>query len=159
MGTLADLGSMYSGTGSAMSGASSLLGTLFGSGTSGSQTTSGKQTSTFDSRVTGTKTGTDKKYLDISDEGVDKIIADILGGTGGLAEIFSEQGAAGLYDSSVAAQASGDLVSKLAGEIAKLTAKEVTEYDTEEVAAKTGQDIVETVSKTKSKSKKKGLFG
>ena len=72
---------------------------------------------------------TTSRRLDISDEAIDKIVADILGAKSGIAAIFSEENIAGLYDSTVAAQASGDLVANLVGEIAKLRAVEVTDRD------------------------------
>lgn len=71
------------------------------------------------------ETGRRVEQLDISQEGIDKIIADVLGGADGLAEIFAEENVAGIFDTSVAAQAAGDLATKLAGEIARLTAANV----------------------------------
>ena len=148
---------------SLISAGTGLLDALFGGGTTttGEATGTGTQKTTFDTLVTGKKRGTEKRFLDIEEEGVQKIMADILGGTEGLAEIFSEQGAAGLYSTSVAAQASGDLVTKLAGEIAKLTAKEVTEFDITEEAAKTGVELAETETfqKTKQEEEDEGFFG
>ncbi len=74
--------------------------------------------------------GTVTEQLDISPEGVNKIIQDILSGEQGLAAIFGGEQSVGIFDSSVAAQAGGDLLSKLAGEIAKLTAKKTVATDT-----------------------------
>ena len=68
--------------------------------------------------------------LNIDQEGIDKIIRDVLGGADGLAAIFQGAQTAGIFNSSVAAQAAGDLASRLAGEIAKLTAERVTTQDT-----------------------------
>jgi hypothetical protein len=79
-----------------------------------------------------TKSGTVTEQLDIEEAGVQKILQDILGSEQGLAAIFSEEQVSGLYGSTVAAQASGDLLTKLAGEIAKLTAKKVTTTDLKE---------------------------
>jgi len=59
--------------------------------------------------------------LELDKEGILALIDDVLGGTQGLASIFSEENVAGLYNSSVAKEASGDLISQIAGEIAKLT--------------------------------------
>jgi len=106
-------------------------------GSSGSQSTSG----------TTINKGTTTQRLNISQEAVEKIIADVLGGADGLAAIFAGQNASGIFDSSVAAQAAGDLTSKLVGEIAKLTAEQETEIDT-----------TQTVS-NKAKSKDGGLLG
>ena len=75
----------------------------------------------------GSSSGTTKQRLEIEDEAIERIINDVLGGAGGLAEIFSGEQTAGIFDSSVAAQASGDLASKLVGELAKLRAEQVTE--------------------------------
>jgi len=69
------------------------------------------------------------RQLEIDEEGVEKILADILGSEQGLASIFAKENVAGIFDSSVAAQASGDLIANLAGEIAKLQAKKVETRD------------------------------
>jgi hypothetical protein len=81
-------------------------------------------------RRTGAVTQTEQLKLD--EEAVQKIIEDVLGGAGGLAEIFAGEQTAGIFDSSVAAQAAGDLTAKLTGEIAKLTGirEAVREEDT-----------------------------
>ena len=63
-----------------------------------------------------------EEQLQIDEAGLDKIIADILGSEKGLANIFSAENIAGIFDTTVAAQASGDLMVNLAGELAKLTA-------------------------------------
>lgn len=69
--------------------------------------------------------GVQKERLDISQEGMDKIIQDVLGQAGGLASIFAGEQATGLYDSTVANQAAGDLAARVAGELAKLTAERI----------------------------------
>lgn len=81
------------------------------------------------------------KWLDISDEAVDKIVADILGSEQGIADIFSKENVAGLYDTTVAAQASGDLVANLAGEIAKLRAvqRETRDLTREQIGVTEGE--------------------
>jgi hypothetical protein len=66
------------------------------------------------------------RQLEIDPAALTKIISDILGSEQGLANIFSKEKGAGLYDSTVSADASGELTAKLVGEIAKLTAKEVS---------------------------------
>ncbi|MEY8217467.1 MAG: hypothetical protein RPT13_03900 [SAR324 cluster bacterium] len=98
-----------------VAGASGIL----GSSSSGSGATSG--------------TTTQRQKLNIDEAGVQKIIEDVLGGAEGLASIFGGEQTAGIFNSSVSAQAAGDLASKLAGEIAKLTAEQesVTEVDQE----------------------------
>ena len=60
--------------------------------------------------------------LNIDQAAVNRIIQDVLGGSGGLASIFAGEQSSGLYNSSASAQAAGNLVANLVGEIAKLTA-------------------------------------
>jgi len=70
--------------------------------------------------------------LSLDEAAVQKIIQDVLGGAGGLADIFSAEQASGVFNSSVAAQATGDLASRLVGELAKLTGeKQVTQTGTQ----------------------------
>lgn len=150
------------------------LGSLFGTGTSGSGSTSGTASSVtealaefgknFDSEsVTESDREFDKKTgdrfvtesedttkdrsitggittdkLNIEQEALDKIISDVLSGPEGLASIFAGEQTAGIFDSSVAAQAAGDLASKLVGEIAKLTAERET--STGEVSISSGEE-------------------
>lgn len=94
-----------------------------------------------ETKTSGTRKGTTTvtKQLDISQEGLDKIVADILGGEQGLAEVFSEENIAGIFDTTVGAQAAGDLITNLAGELAKLTAKEVVTE--EEDIRTTGKEV------------------
>lgn len=104
--------------GAAAGGFSDLIGgltSLFGTSTSQNQS--------------GTTKGTVTEQLEIDEEGVQKILQDILGGTQGLAPIFSEEQVAGIYGGTTAAQASGNLLANLAGEIAKLTAKKTATTD------------------------------
>jgi hypothetical protein len=96
-----------------------IAGDLFG--TSGKE--SGKS-STF-SELNATTTGETRERLEISDEAIDKIIGDVLGGVDGLASIFAGEQNAGIYNSSVANQAAGDLTANIVGEIAKLRAEKV----------------------------------
>jgi hypothetical protein len=101
-------------TGSGLGDITGALGDIFGS--TGSTLTEGTQKG---------KTKTTEQLL-VDEEAINKLVADMLSGTGGLADIFSEENVAGVFGSSVGAQASGDLLSKVAGEIAKLTSvKEV----------------------------------
>jgi len=87
---------------------------IFGS----SQSQSGTQS--------GTSSGTTTEQLAIDPAGVNKIIQDILSSKDGLASIFSEEQLTGLYNSTGAKSATGNLLANLAGEIAKLTAKKTT---------------------------------
>ena len=115
-------------------GLDSLTSALFGS----SETTSGSTTKDAFS------SSSSKMILD--EEGIDKIIADILGSEQGLASVFGKENTAGIYDSTVSAQASGDLIANLVGELAKLTAETV----------QTREDKVTETSETKTESE--GLF-
>jgi len=108
--------------GGALTGIGSLGKDLFGSDLATSGRTSG--TTTTDTTQT--------ERLKLDEEAVQKIIQDVLGGAEGLAGVFSQEQAAGVFDSSVAAQAAGDIASKLVGELAKLTAeKEATQIGTQ----------------------------
>ena len=105
-----------------LKGLGDFAGMLLGSSSSSSSNLSGTTTNT------GSTTGREK--LNIDQAGIDKIIQDVLGGADGLAAIFSGEQSAGVFNSSVAAQASGDLAAKLVGEIAKLTAEKETSSTT-----------------------------
>ena len=89
---------------------------IFGSSTSGSGSQSGKSTTT----------GKTTQKLNLDQDAIMKIIADVLGGADGLVSIFAGEQSAGLYNASSSAQAAGDLASKLVGEIARLTAETET---------------------------------
>ena len=67
------------------------------------------------------------KILNIA--AITKIIADVLGGPQGLAEIFAGEQTAGIFDSTVAAQASGDITANVIGELAKITGERETTQD------------------------------
>ena len=74
-----------------------------------------------------------RERLEISDEAVDKIVDDMLSRSGsGIKDIFAGEQTAGIFGSSVAAQAAGDLAANIAGEIAKLRAERVTTDESEE---------------------------
>ena len=115
-------------------GISSITGSLFGTGGSSSGSSRG------------TASSTQTQQLELDEDAVTKIISDILGSESGLANIFSKENAAGIFNSSVGAQASGDLVSNLVGELAKLTGKTTTQRD----------DTQEQSQEAKQKTK--GLF-
>lgn len=76
------------------------------------------------------RSGERRERLEISDEAIDKIIGDVLGKAGsGIKDIFGAENVAGIFDSTVSAQAAGDLAANLVGEIAKLRAETVTTTD------------------------------
>lgn len=97
-----------------------IAGSLFGGTTSQTGTTTGRSTARQ----------TEQTILD--EAAIAKFIEDVLGSAEGLASIFGGEQSVGLFDSSVAAQASGDLVSKLVGELAKLTSQRVTTQEAEQ---------------------------
>lgn len=85
---------------------------------------------------------------------IDKTIKDILSSNQGLADILQEEQGAGLFNSTVAQDAIGELIAKVAGEIGKLEG-------TTTRAATGSESITEsqsTRSKTKTKSDSDGLF-
>ena len=81
--------------------------------------------------TTGGSTGRQIEQLDLDAAGFEKIVRDVLGGANGLADIFSAEKNAGIFNSSVGANAAGDLAVRVAGELAKLTAKKLTFQDNE----------------------------
>lgn len=104
-----------------------------GGGGGGSFSTSFRDISEgiFGKDVAGTEQteGTTRETFKVDEAGVLKYIEDILSGTGGLADIFAAEGEAGIYESSVAKSGTEDLLTKIAGEIAKLTGTKVTETE------------------------------
>lgn len=88
------------------------------------------------SETSGTRDATSRQeqFLEIDEEGIQRMIQDILGGTEGLASIFSGEQATGLYSSSAAAGEAGNLLAQLGGELAKITGKQIA----------TGEEHVET---------------
>lgn len=74
---------------------------------------------------TGTTSGLRTEQLQLDQKAVEKIIGDVLGSESGLASVFGGEQGVGIYNSSTAAQASGDLVTNLVGELAKITGKNV----------------------------------
>jgi hypothetical protein len=81
--------------------------------------------------------GTRTEQLQLEPEAIQKIIADVLGGANGLADIFSAEQNAGIFNSSVATDQAGDLVTGLVGELAKLTGKTVGTEDQSQVVDET----------------------
>jgi hypothetical protein len=79
------------------------------------------------SRSKGTSEDLTIEQLQLEEEAVQNIANKVLGaGQGGLASILGTDRVAGIFDSTVSAQASGDLASKLIGEIAELTGQKKT---------------------------------
>lgn len=130
------------GAGQLLTGASQAANTLFGSDASG--------------RASGTSatkgTSTTREGLVLDQVGIEAIIADVLGGANGLADIFAAEQGSGIFNSSVAAQAAGDLASKLAGEIAKIQGETVS-TTTEE-----GSTESESTQETSEEGLVEGLF-
>ena len=121
---LKDIAGIAEQGGSGIASFASALDTLFGSETATTVNTTQKQS------------GTTTEQLQIDEAGVQKILRDILESEQGLANIFSAENVSGIYDSTAAKAASGELMARLAGEIAKLTAKKVS---TTEATASTEQ--------------------
>ncbi len=140
---------MSVGVNTSFSDMTSALGDLFGTSSSVSTYGTGTSTSSVDN------TGTTTQAYDISEEGVNEIIASVLGGADGLASIFAGEQSSGLYNSSTAAQAAGDLSASLVGEIAQLLATQTTTVDTNqttnasstssEEAAQEEEGLLETI--------------
>jgi hypothetical protein len=146
-------------------GIESILGNvtaLVGSETSGSTVSSLDQlTEGFaSSTAEGKSSGESRDRLDISDEAIDKIVSDILSGPDGLASIFAGEQNAGIFNSSVSAQAAGDLSSKITGEIAKLRAERIQTEDKTESLNKTQIETqrIEQDQRTDTRAKQKGLL-
>lgn len=73
--------------------------------------------------------GTQTSQLQLDEEAITRIIQETLGSTAGLASVFSQDNAAGVYNSTGSKQAAGDLVAKLVGELATITGKTVQNVD------------------------------
>lgn len=105
----------------------------------------GSASSSTGSGFSSTRTsGTTSEQVKLDQAAIDKIIQDVLGGAEGLAAIFQGEQTAGIFGSSVSAQAAGDLASKLAGEIAKLTAEKVTTSEVKGSASQKQKEDQET---------------
>jgi hypothetical protein len=105
---------------------------------------------------TASLSGENRKSLEISDVAINKIVADILSGPDGLAAIFGGEQNAGIFNSSVSAQAAGDLTANIVGEIAKLRAVEVETQ--EQTETKSEVQTEEKSVKSKEKKESEGLF-
>ena len=128
------------------------VGDLFGTSQSTSGTT--RETGTVSSIVEAAQktSGLRTEQLELDPEAIQQIIRDVLGGANGLASIFQGEQTAGIFNSSVSAQAAGDLAAKLVGEIAKITGKTVgtEEGETEETRSQVDTKDLTTTNKTKS---------
>jgi hypothetical protein len=87
----------------------------------------GDISSLFNGTESTTKTsgGTVTQGLDISQQGVDKMIQDILASTQGLAAVSQGQRGAGIYNSSTNQQLTNDLLDRTTASVARDTAKSV----------------------------------
>ena len=79
---------------------------------------SGSETSV----VSGTQTTS--KQLDT--DTLNYLLDSFMGENQGLSQVFSTEQVSGIYESSVASEAAGDLTAKILAELAALTAEEVT---------------------------------
>lgn len=117
------------------------IGSLFGTGSNeqGAFEKEGSQITNSTLNSFRNTSGLQTEQLQLEDAAVQQIIRDVLGGPDGLAAIFAGEQNAGIFNSSVAAEAAGDLASKLVGEIAKITGKNVKTAD---------EDVEETQNQT-----------
>lgn len=81
------------------------------------------------SKTAMTESGTQTSRTVIDQSAVNKIMQDVLGSDQGLASLASGENVAGLTGTSVKTMLASELVTNLVGEIAKLTATNVTEFD------------------------------
>jgi len=137
--------------GSIIGGMESLLGTTTKGKTK--QKATGKTTSKQDQSVV--EAGSEQLVLDPA--AVTRIIEEVLSGPEGLASIFAGEQTAGIFNSTVASQAAGNLTAKLVGEIAKITGETVTgrTLDSTTIA----EQIVEQEASAQTEQKDKGLIG
>jgi hypothetical protein len=143
----------------ALSGASN---SIFGSGGSVIGNSTGNRLTQTDNTTvsTGSTKAKGSEQLQLEGAAILQLITDTLGSAGGLADIFAGEQSSGLFNSSVASNEAGDLVSKLVGEIAKITGKTVREEEGEEeltASASETQTIDETLN-SESKEEEKGAL-
>ena len=127
---------------------------LFGSDASGKQ--SGSTTQSSEQTATNTQNLRETEKFTVNRAAIDKTIKDILSRNDGLAAILEEEQGAGLFNSTVAQDAVGELIAKIAGEIGKLTGETVRTGTGTERAEQTAEGRSDT--KTKTKSESDGLF-
>ena len=92
------------------------------------------QSSGGTSKSSGTSRSSSTEQLELNEAAVTKLIEELLSSSSGLAAIFSGEQSAGIFDSSVANQAAGDLTAKIVGELAKLTSKKTTTTEGEQTS-------------------------
>jgi len=148
---MADLPLNILGTSSGgISDVTNALGDIFGR--SSSQNVNAKTDSSASASSSVEQSSTETFRVDRA--AIDKIIQDILASNEGLAKIFTEEQAAGLYDSTVAQKATADLMAKIAGEIAKLTGtKEISQSGTQNQQQQSSQE-----AKTTTRNESSGLL-
>jgi len=118
-------------------------------------------------RKQGSTSGLSRTKTVLDQAAIDQIIRDTLSGPSGLADIFGGEQNVGLYDSSVSAQAAGDLAAKLVGNLALITSEQQTIDNTQNNelaqtnASSTAQAITEsdTVSNSDTETSDDGLLG
>ena len=94
---------------------------------------------------TGNVSGTQKQQRVLSQEGTYKIIADVLGGDVGLSALAQGENVSGLSGTSIKTMLAQDLVAKLVGEIANITAPIITTTDqttTTQAKSKKGLSVI-----------------
>jgi hypothetical protein len=107
-------------------------------------------TTSFQDTIT---SGSEQLILDPA--AITRIIEEVLSGPEGLASIFAGEQTAGIFDSSVAAQAAGNLTAKLVGELAKITGETVTSGTSNTVA----EQRTEQEAFSSAETKDKGILG
>lgn len=70
-----------------------------------------------------------RERLQIDETGITKMITDVLESNQGLAQIFSGEQTAGVFNSTVATQQAGELAARIAGELAKVTGERIITED------------------------------
>ena len=115
----------------------------------------------------GSTSGLSRTKTNLDQAAIDQIIRDTLSGPSGLADIFGGEQNVGLFNSSVSAQAAGDLAAKLVGNLALITSEQVTIDSTQNAelaqtnANSTATALTEsdTVSDSDTESTDDGLLG
>jgi len=126
------------------------IGDLFG----GTLDVKGTTTGTATSETLATLSGEKRRRLELDPAAITRIIEEVLSGPEGLASIFAGEQTAGIFNSSVAAQAAGNLTAKLVGELAKLTAEEITTQEQEQ----TSRTIQEQRQTTRTTQEDEGIL-
>lgn len=81
-----------------------------------------------DNKTKTRESGRTTTKLNLTQEGFDKIVQDILGAEQGLTALVQGQGTAGMYGSSTNTLLTQKFVTDMAGELAKLTAEQVQDF-------------------------------